>query len=253
MLDYFIIQNSIKKEIDFNFFDSIDSTNNYLAKQPFNKKVQVCFASEQTSGKGQQGRVWQGEKYGSILFSIRKVFPKNVNISGLSLVIALAIIKCIESYAKEVKLGIKWPNDIYCSNKKLAGILIENQSQHNFNSSIIGVGINYKITKELDCNNEWIDLYSINNNILRIEIVSAKIINNILFFVEEFAKYGFDYFQKDWQLYDILNGRNAKLKKDGKILNGKVCGVNNQGALMLLIANNIETIYSSENISYDLI
>lgn len=251
MVNYYIIQNSIKQSIDCIFFDSIESTNDYLLKQPFNNKTQLCFASEQTKGKGQQGRVWQSQKYGSILFSIKKLFNQNLNINGLSLVVALAIINSIENICKIKNLGIKWPNDIYCANKKLSGILIENQSYNEFNSAVIGVGINYNIDKELDCDNDWIDLKTMNNNIENIETITAQVINNILLFIDKFEKHSFKFFKKEWELYDMLKGRTATLNKAGKIFNGKVAGVNDYGALIISNNNSSETIYSSEHISYN--
>lgn len=250
MVDYSVIQNFIKYPLDCIFFDSIKSTNEYLLEQPFNHKTQLCFAREQTNGKGQQGRVWHSQKDGSILFSIKKIFNQSLNINGLSLVIALAIIDNIRSNYNIKNLGIKWPNDIYFADKKLSGILIENQSYNEFNSVVIGVGINYNIEKKLDCDNDWIDLNRIINNIKNIEIMTAEIVNNILLFIDKFEKKGFKSFKKDWYLYDILKGRNAKLNKNGKIFSGKVSGINDQGALIISNVDGVETIYSSENITY---
>ena len=78
------------------FFDSIESTNDYLLSRPFSEITQLCLAREQTKGKGQRGRVWGSQKDGSVLFSIRQNFDARCDLSGLSLVVALAIVKSLK-------------------------------------------------------------------------------------------------------------------------------------------------------------
>ena len=107
--------------------------------------MQLCVTREQTQGKGQYGRHWESQRDGSILFSIRRNFPQECNLNGLSLVVGLAIVKVLEKECLVEGFKIKWPNDIYFESKKLAGVLLENKMQSGSQSVVIGVGINYAL------------------------------------------------------------------------------------------------------------
>ena len=117
-MDYYSsIVELLPEDLECHFFDSIDSTNLFLSKVPFSNKVQLCLTREQTQGKGQYGRVWESQRDGSILFSIRRHFPQECNLNGLSLVVGLAIVKVLEKECLVEGFKIKWPNDIYFEGK----------------------------------------------------------------------------------------------------------------------------------------
>ncbi len=124
----------------------VDSTNNYAAnllKLGKAKTGTVILADEQTNGRGQRGEVWQSEPGMNLQFSIIWV-PENLSISNqkyLNIVVSLGLVFFLEK--KGIKAKIKWPNDILVKNKKICGVLIENQIQgFRISSSIIGIGLN---------------------------------------------------------------------------------------------------------------
>ena len=180
------LKKQLKNDIECYFFDSIDSTNSFLANTPFTTKPQLCIAREQTMGKGQYGRSWVSQKDGSIIFSIRKCFNEGINLNGLSLVVGMAIIKSIEDECQLSGLKIKWPNDIYYGDKKLAGILMENTHYKSNQLVLVGVGINYQLVDTNEIDEPWVDLSRILNKLPNFQQLTAKIINNILFFLEDF-------------------------------------------------------------------
>ena len=113
---------------------SVDSTNNY-AKNYIAKSSPidgtVILADEQFAGRGQSGNIWLSEAGKNLTFSIiyqtsfllaTEQFYLNMAIS-LGISAALASILLPDS---DLSVKIKWPNDIYVQNKKIAGILIEN-------------------------------------------------------------------------------------------------------------------------------
>ena len=98
-MDYYSpLKKQLKNDIECYFFDSIDSTNSFLANTPFTTKPQLCIAREQTMGKGQYGRSWVSQKDGSIIFSIRKCFNVGINLNGLSLVVGMEINAFIKAF-----------------------------------------------------------------------------------------------------------------------------------------------------------
>jgi len=83
---------------------------------------------------------------------------------------------------------IKWPNDIYFENKKLAGVLLENQMQSGNQSVVIGVGINYSIDQSMVFEIPWTDLAKITKTLPDIKLLTVEIINTILVMSEQGAR-----------------------------------------------------------------
>jgi BirA family transcriptional regulator, biotin operon repressor / biotin---[acetyl-CoA-carboxylase] ligase len=103
----------------------------------------VVFADKQTAGRGQRGNVWESEPEKNITMSLL-LKPKSVAADQqfiLSQIVSLAITETLSEYTEEI--SIKWPNDIYYQDKKICGILIENDiSDGIISRSIIGIGLN---------------------------------------------------------------------------------------------------------------
>lgn len=116
------------------YVDEISSTNTFLKEQYGNySDYTVLIAKKQTSGRGRYNRAWISND--DICFSI--LFKK----PAFHAVIApLAIVRALEHY--NCQTYIKWPNDIYLTNKKLAGILIEDVYEKQLMASIVGIGMN---------------------------------------------------------------------------------------------------------------
>ena len=250
MVYYSSLVGLLPKNLECHFFDSIESTNFFLTNRPFSNKVQLCLAREQTQGKGQYGRNWESQRDGSILFSIRRNFPQECNLNGLSLVVGLAIVKVIEQECLVEGFKIKWPNDIYFESKKLAGVLLENQTQLENQSVVIGVGINYFIDQNMIFEIPWTDLSKITKKLPDIELLTAEIINNILVMSEHFSTFGFDDFKSDWKRYDMLQGKKVKCTDLKDSFEGEILGVSSTGALKIFTKNGVKELYSSRHIEY---
>ena len=123
-----------------------NSTNNYLqtlcARQQ-TEEFTTVVADFQTSGRGQRGNSWEAEPDKNLLFSfvIFPVFLEAKQQFLISQIVSLAIKEELDTYTTDI--SIKWPNDIYWKDKKICGILIENDlSGHHIRRSIAGIGIN---------------------------------------------------------------------------------------------------------------
>ena len=250
MIHYSSLVELLPKDLECHFFDSIESTNIFLTNRPFTNKVQLCVTREQTQGKGQHGRYWESQKDSSILFSIKRNFPQDCNLNGLSLIVGLAIVKVLEKECSVEGFKIKWPNDIYFENKKLAGVLLENQMQSGNQSVVIGVGLNYSIDQSMIFEIPWTDLAKITKKLPDIKLLTAEIINKILVMSEHFSAFGFDDFRLDWKRYDMLQGRKVKYKDSDESFEGEVVGVNSQGALKIYTTKGVKELYSSRYIEY---
>lgn len=103
----------------------------------------VVITEYQTAGRGQAGNSWYSSKGKNLLFSYL-LYPHCVKAKDqfiISRIVSLALIKVLDKYIKNVT--IKWPNDIYWNNKKIAGILIENSLMgEHIDYTIVGIGLN---------------------------------------------------------------------------------------------------------------
>lgn len=135
------------KRLSANFISlsSVDSTNNYAANLVKETNVvngTTILTKRQYSGKGQRGNSWLSEDEKNLIFSV-VLFPSITfeRVFYLNIMASLAIAKTLKDLGLAVK--VKWPNDILIGDKKVAGILIENQLQGQLiKHSIVGIGLN---------------------------------------------------------------------------------------------------------------
>jgi len=167
-------------------FDSILSTNDMMRSLVRKQDVDpftVIMAQEQIAGKGQRGRKWVSEKGKNLLCSLFYK-PKHLKANEqfiLTQLISVSIVEAIKKFIDHSnhKLSIKWPNDIYSGDRKLAGILIENAILGKYiQYSIIGVGLN--INQEVFSDNllNTVSLYQLSKKKHNIKSVLKEIIKN---------------------------------------------------------------------------
>ena len=100
----------------------------------------IVTASAQTAGRGRHGRVWSAPADKALLFSA-VLAPLRAEHALLPLAVPVAACEAIESVAP-VECEIKWPNDIWIDERKVAGILIEARPP---DWAVIGIGVNVSI------------------------------------------------------------------------------------------------------------
>lgn len=161
-------------------FESLTSTNQKLSelnKNSFIPEFSVVVATEQTAGRGQMGNSWESEPGKNLTFSIiiRPDFLPIQQQFRITQTITLALMRLLHPLVKNV--SIKWPNDIYCNDKKIAGILVENSLKGDkIEYSIVGVGLNVNQEKFIlgatnpaslkQLTNQEFDIYELLNQII---------------------------------------------------------------------------------------
>ncbi|MGB0887533.1 MAG: biotin--[acetyl-CoA-carboxylase] ligase [Vicingaceae bacterium] len=224
----------------------VDSTNSYLKNllSLSSNEVEglVVVAENQVAGRGQQGSVWESEAGKNLTFSI--FLKPNVLIQNqflISKVISLGIIEFLTDLGLGM-LKIKWPNDIYCGNKKIGGILIENTIKSNkISSAIVGIGLNVNQSKFNSENLPTSIALELNNNKLNLE----DLLSRLLFFIEKnytnlkLGKEGVINSNYLDNLYWINEFRS--FRKGKELLEGTIVGVDKIGKIQLKIEGEIET------------
>lgn len=131
--------------------DEVDSTNNFLRGFQMEESADITLvtAEHQSSGRGQRGNSWESESGKNLIFSllVHPELPVS-HIFSLSEACALAIRDALSTYMDGFE--VKWPNDIYWNDQKIAGILIETfLTGKLIAEAIIGVGVNINQTEFL--------------------------------------------------------------------------------------------------------
>ncbi|MBL1281010.1 MAG: biotin--[acetyl-CoA-carboxylase] ligase [Fluviicola sp.] len=219
--------------------ESIDSTNNYVANLAKQGKIDsgtVVLADEQFAGKGQRGSQWSANAGENLTFS---VYLENVNLSVkhqfvLTQLISLSLVDLLQKF--KIKAKIKWPNDIFVGEKKIAGVLIENQlAGAQIRSSIIGVGLN--VNQELFSEFSATSLL-LENETRRIPFdVLLSCIDSFNEFSAEFSTLSVGKIKEKYlnQLYlfeELANYEDAKGKFKGRIID-----VLDSGRIVLNVEN----------------
>lgn len=244
LLDEQEIRNSLSdktsKQLNkFEIFFDIDSTNHYLN----NKSIEgasggyLVLAEQQTKGVGRRGRCWISSFAGNLTLSLLWRFQQGAAQLGcLSLFIAVAIVRALKK-AGARDVGVKWPNDIYWQNKKLAGILLEMRGELSGPSAVvIGIGLNISLPSEsLEIKNidqPWVDLETILGKKVDRNIFTALVINALFDVLNEIPEKQNKLLQ-EWQQMDVLKDQDIEVTFADKIISGKALGINDDGALLV--------------------
>lgn len=242
------IINPLKGSILIELFEKVTSTNDYL-KTLSNNRYVVCIAEMQTKGKGRFNRTWHSPFAQNIYLSLKYSFNKDVSdLAGLSLVCGLSVCRAIETTCNLPKpIFIKWPNDIICDNKKLAGILIEIQAETNgFSSVIIGIGVNVNMkNSEQKINQTWTSLINLTECYYDRNELCTSLIYCLIYYLKIFKKRGLIFFQDSWKQKDYLFNKALNIKSGQKKFQGIGCGINHKGNLIVKLTNGLKKEFSS--------
>ena len=215
------------------FRKTLDSTNRLareLARQGA-PEGSVVLAEKQTAGRGRKGRAWISPGYRNLLFSLllRPSLPPH-EVFALTMTLALAACEAVREKTG-LEVLIKWPNDLYVGQKKLAGILTEFALQ--------GKGIDYVILG-IGLNVNW-NPTSSQSTALRLE-TGRDISRNDLFvgILQRFEEYYKDvspgrialYYEK-WNALSLIMGKDVEIEFDQETIQGKALGIDYDGALII--------------------
>jgi len=229
----------------------IDSTNSYLMRCLPNEVTQgqVCLAEFQSAGRGRRGRQWISPFGSQVYLSMYWYLEQGLSAAmGLSLVTALAVSDAIYSLTN-IQVQLKWPNDVYLSGVKLAGILIDLEGQAQEPShSVIGIGLNLNMpeqeAKKID--QQWTDLQSHCSKEIDRNALCAQLIHHLLKRLHQHEKEGLSVMLDEWHAQDFYLNKKVKLLTGKSFIKGICRGVNNQGALMLEVDGQVKPIYGGE-------
>jgi BirA family biotin operon repressor/biotin-[acetyl-CoA-carboxylase] ligase len=215
-------------------FSTIDSTNEYLKKNYEHLCHEtICISETQTQGRGRYNRSWHDDG-SSCLFSILlKDDLDKEKISLYPLMIAYLVHKALMAF--KIELSIKWPNDIYYKDKKIAGILLESIiTKHDVQAVIIGIGINTN-TKHFpdEIKDQSTSLFIETNNIINHDELILRIcecLNETTVLIQADFNHIVSYLNR----YNYLKDQIISYMEQGKIYHAKVLNIADDGTLLVL-------------------
>lgn len=228
----YLSSEAMRKLTRLDIFERIDSTNTYLLQQAKNHPSAgwVCLAEEQTNGRGRNGKVWLSPKKSNIYCSLLWQFPKTTqDLSSLSLAVGVMVVKALERAGIGQGLQLKWPNDVYYADRKLAGILIEGIFQPKTYAVVIGVGINVEPVSLQSA----IGLKEITKDVISRNQLAAYLIEELCQSLPQFEAQGFSAFKDQWQQLDMLSGNLITITQREASLTGTALFVNQHGELVV--------------------
>ncbi|MFY9994731.1 MAG: bifunctional biotin--[acetyl-CoA-carboxylase] ligase/biotin operon repressor BirA [Leclercia sp.] len=214
----------------------IDSTNQYLLDR-LNalQSGDSCVAEYQQAGRGRRGRKWFSPFGANLYLSMYWRLEQGPAAAiGLSLVIGIVLAEVLQSLGAE-KVRVKWPNDLYLNDRKLAGILVELTGKTGDAAQIvIGAGINLVMRNvQADVINQgWINLQEAGITIDR-NVLAVRIIKELRDALQTFEQDGLTPFLARWEKLDNFVHRPVKLIIGDKEIYGTSRGIDAQGALLL--------------------
>jgi BirA family biotin operon repressor/biotin-[acetyl-CoA-carboxylase] ligase len=231
----------------------IDSTNTELMRRARAGRLEpvLLVAEHQSAGRGRLGREWLSGQdaagvtgsaqapLASLTFSIGLPLAPN-DWSGLSLAVGVSVAQSLHP-----ELRLKWPNDLWWRDRKLAGILIETVSQGDPGAAryaVVGVGINIRPRDAagLTTPPAWLNELSPGASAPQVLLqVAAPLIHTL----KAFEAVGFAPYQARFNVLDALDGVPVTLS-NGTL--GVARGVDRTGALQVHTAQGLENITSSE-------
>ena len=232
--------------------DECPSTNSALLERASagapHGTVLVC--EHQSAGRGRRGNAWIGSVGGSLAFSILWRFPGGAGtLSGLSLAVAVGAARGLERQGMR-RVKVKWPNDLYCGEGKLGGILIETAgSASGPIAAIVGVGVNVRLTAAA---RDQIDRAATDvASHCETEPSRGELLVALLESMDEtlvrFSRDGFAPFREEWLRRHAWHGRQVALLHGGRsVARGEVVGVAEDGALMLESEGSVRRFHSGE-------
>lgn len=237
-------------QLPIDVVQTIPSTHHYFKNQNrYGTLPHICIAEEQTQGMGQHGKSWHSPFAKNIYFTALWPFPGELQkLQGLSLVVGLITATTLTRCGVRQGLAVKWPNDVYHQGRKLAGILIDTETESNQILATISIGININLDATTAISQPWTSLKQIIGENQDRNKVTAMLIAQLYNDLSRFAQEGLSGFLSAWFQHDYLLGKSITLKNAQGEHTGVSEGIDKLGRLLLRAHDGAITAYSAGQI-----
>lgn len=247
---HILSSNFIKK---LYYYEEVTSTNDIAKKisSETDAETALVIADYQSAGRGRLGRKWSMSSGKNLMFSI--LLRPKIDISeiqNITMVMAEAVISAIKRYAPLINnLGIKWPNDCVCGDKKIAGILTESSYLcGEISYIVVGCGINCNENNfECDLENKAASLNQILQDNIKLDILLKYVIEEFEILYKDYLKNGLKNIIQNIRRNSVLIGKYVYLIKGDNKTKVLVKDISEDGKLVVQDSSgNTQYVVSNE-------
>jgi len=236
-------------------FEAVASTNDYLHQLIDSGQADnltVVIANHQTKGRGHGDNSWESEEGLNLTCSLLYL-PKGIAADlqfCISQAISIGLVKLLEETTSR-KFIVKWPNDIFYGDKKVAGILIENTIIGNMvQASIIGIGLNVNQVVFRSSAPNPISIRQIINKPVDLNMLFDELLRSVSFYFEMLDSSKFEaihtsYLDKLYRLNEWYN-----FESDAGRFRGMIIGISDYGELIIKNEREEQDRYLYKTIKY---
>jgi BirA family transcriptional regulator, biotin operon repressor / biotin---[acetyl-CoA-carboxylase] ligase len=231
----------------------VDSTNSALMRMAAEPGALVAdgtvmLAERQTQGRGRLQRNWLTTPQHSLAMSVLLRPPlAPTEVAQLPLLAAVAVQQALADLAA---LSIKWPNDILCKGRKLAGILTEMRAEPGrVHAVVIGIGINVR-PPEAGWPAELAEIAgdlstAAGKDVRRVDVATA-VLRHFDELYEAYLEHGFDDIRTAWWQAHAACGKSVRVHNGTDYIDGIAEALDDDGALLLRTAEGLRRIVAGD-------
>lgn len=234
--------------------NQVDSTNSHalqLIKDSNPSGGTVVMTLNQTEGRGQQTNAWESESGKNLTISLilRPNFIKAQDQFQISMLISLGVSDYLKAYSK--KVSIKWPNDIYVGDKKIAGILIEQSIMGaNLSHSVCGIGLNINQEKFVSDAPNPISLNMLTQQTYNLDKELQKLLAAIEKRYFQLINQGGKELEQDYLDSLYLMKEEHTYEDETGVFRGKIVGISEFGQLQIQDEEEVVKTYNFKEVSF---
>ncbi len=220
------------------YFPLLGSTNSYLTALAKGGEPEgaLVITEKQTKGKGRLGRQWHSPSGTNLLFSALFRPPISIGMAfSLTMLSAVSLVDAIREMTG-LRALIKWPNDIYCNGRKMAGVLTEfSADARGIEYVVVGIGlnVNWDIRDRPELERMATSLMKeVGHPVSRVALLS-RILEKLESNYECLLR-GEDAPIRDrWNKHSMVIGKEVLIDPEGEGKRAKVTGIDRNGALLI--------------------
>lgn len=231
---------------DIEYLETVNSTNTYLKHNP-PKNTKIVYTYNQTAGKGRKEKKWRDIKNKSLAVSlyfkedICKIFyyVASLSLSGIKILKKLKLENC----------WIKWPNDIFVKDRKIAGILTENIFINNKIEGIIigmGINVNHSNLELTDIEQPATSIHSESGKKYKLEDIFTMLLEEMNFYFSILFQKDFNFILSNWEIESNILTKKVETKLNNKIVTCNILDVNNDGSLKVFYNGKFHSIFTGK-------
>lgn len=238
-------------------YDTLPSTNESAVELIMKGRASegmVIITSEQTKGKGHGSNSWESAPGKNLTLSLilEPRFLEAADQFFLTRIVSLALQETVQKHLPEHAIQIKWPNDLYCGDKKMAGVLIQNFLKGNMiEYTVVGMGLNVNQEKFLSDAPNPVSMKQCTHREFDLEELSNELLHILSFYYRELqTEKGRNMISKQYMKHLFRHRITANYQDNSGIFSGRIVDINTYGQLIIEDESGNQRVYDFKEVVF---